>query len=86
MFREEWMFLDIICTSSSQSARRITLKEASHETFRILRQFWREDKGVGENSLIHHVHILIVEWWEPGLYTVSYWHCKKPDHTHTIIS
>lgn len=67
MFREERMFLDLVCAARAQPSRRVTLQESRHDALRVWRHVRGEYEGVGEDALVHDVHVFVVEWREAGL-------------------
>ena len=46
MFRKEWVPLDVLSSVGAKPLVRVALKERSHDSLRIVRHVWREDKGV----------------------------------------
>ena len=67
MPRKERMPLDLVRAARAEASRGIALQQTGHDALRLVRDVVREDKRVGEDALVHHVHVLVVERWKAGL-------------------
>ena len=65
------MSLDILCPVCTESFVRIALQQRSHDGLRIMRHVWWEEQGIRQDTLIHHVDILVVEGWQAGLQSLD---------------
>lgn len=77
VFREEWMFLDLVSAMVTQPPLRVPLQQSSHNTPRFRRDVRREVEGIGEDSLVHNVHVLVIEWRQASHHLVDE-HTESP--------
>jgi hypothetical protein len=64
---KERMSLDLLSPIHAQASCRVPLQQACHHASGLGRHVWGEVERVGENTLIHCVHVLVVERWESSL-------------------
>jgi len=61
------MSLNLLSSIHPKPSRRIALQESGHHAPRFRGHVWREVERVGEDALVHCVHVLVVEGGETGL-------------------
>lgn len=74
---EERMSLDLIPAVITQPPRRIPLQQSGHHAPRFRGDVRREVERVGEDPLVHDVHVLIIERRQAGHHLVDQ-HTESP--------
>jgi hypothetical protein len=65
--REERVLLDLVRALRAEPPRGVALEEPGHHALRVPADVRREVEKVGQDPLVHHIHILVVERREPSL-------------------
>ena len=68
IFCKERMLLYFLATICSKALGWIPLQQSSHHTFSLRWDIWWEIQRVGQDTLIHRVHIFVIEWGKTGLW------------------
>ena len=74
---KEWMLLDLVSAMVTQPPLRVPLQQSSHHTPRFSRDVRREVEGIREDSLVHDVHVLVIEWRQAGHHLIDQ-HAESP--------
>ena len=74
---EERMPLDLVSAVVTQPPLRIPLQQSSHHAPRFGRDIGRAVERVGEDPLVHNVHVLVVERRQAGHHLIDQ-HAESP--------